>query len=244
MQKLEIGSSTVSLGSPIKLINYPTNAYTDAQIDDCIVSRKNLPWEQGTRMQIRARFSHEADELVGTAGFGFWNRPFADPTIKYPTLPRAAWFFFGSPPHNCLPFTTEGVSGWYAATLDGTSWQSISMIPFAPFVLLGNQFPKIRKKIWPKVMERSRVSHKPVSASMTEFQTYELEWRHDGCEFRVDNKTILSTPNSPQKNMTFVCWIDNQFMQVKATGKMKAGVLPLAQTQWLEIAHLSVEKII
>ena len=90
------------------------SGYTDAQIDDCVGRRKGYPWRPGTRLALRARFSHEADALVGTAGFGFWNAPFGDPTVPWPTLPQAAWFFFGSPPNDLPPLSVQRpiARGW------------------------------------------------------------------------------------------------------------------------------------
>ncbi len=47
--------------------------YADAQIDDYgeYGGRDGFRWQAGVSLQLRARFSHEADELKGTAGFGF-----------------------------------------------------------------------------------------------------------------------------------------------------------------------------
>ena len=69
--------------------------------------RRDFPHFPGTELSLRARFSHPANTLKGTAGFGFWNAPFGDPTVRWPALPQATWFFFASEP-NDLPFAESG----------------------------------------------------------------------------------------------------------------------------------------
>ncbi len=221
------------------------HGYGDAQIDDYGLvenGRKNYPWQRGVQMQLRARFSHGVDELRGTAGFGFWNAPFGDPTVKWPALPQAVWFFFGSPP-NDLPLVLQGKgNGWFASTLDATTRCAKWLIPLAPFVLLGNQNGRIRDKIWPKVRERLGITFAPLEVEMTAWHEYRLQWLDSGCAFWVDGRLILQTPHSPQGPLGFVCWLDNQYMIVTNRGRFGWGTLLLPEAQWMEIADLRIDQ--
>ena len=90
------------------IVNPLATGYTNAQIDDYGGTRqRRFRHSSGTTMTVKARFSASAENLRGTAGFGFWNAPFADPTAARPALPQAVWFFFASPP-NYLPFARHG----------------------------------------------------------------------------------------------------------------------------------------
>ena len=63
----------------LRLQNDPTTAttYSNAQIDDYQgLARRDFIWQPPLTLTVTARFSHGADALRGTAGFGFWNDPF------------------------------------------------------------------------------------------------------------------------------------------------------------------------
>ena len=217
--------------------------YHDAQLDDYGLvqnGRAHYRWQPGVELSIEARFSHNTDELLGTAGFGFWNAPFGDPTVKWPALPKAVWFFFGSPP-NDLPLALDGAGkGWFASTLDATSRRAKWMIPLAPFVVLLNQNGRLRRKIWPWVHQRLGMSFAPIESPLTEWHEYRLCWLESGCTFWVNGKLILETSQSPQGPMGFVCWIDNQYMIVTKRGRLGWGTLTLEQPQWMEIRKLEI----
>ncbi len=73
--------------------------YSNAQVDDYRgLSRRRFPWRPPAKLTVRARFSHPAGHLKGTAGFGFWNDPFLMTGARLPALPQAIWFFYASPP--------------------------------------------------------------------------------------------------------------------------------------------------
>ena len=217
--------------------------YTDAQIDDCTGRRKEYPWSPGSQFTVRARFSHEAAQLVGTAGFGFWNAPFGDPSIPWPTLPKATWFFFGAPP-NDLPLAHNGPGqGWFAATLDATTWQAIGLAPLAPIVLLLNQFTRLRRKIWPWVQKQLQISFQPIRESMMAWHEYQLIWRESGCDFLVDGRLIHQTPFSPRGPLGFVCWIDNQYMVARENGRFRWDTIPVTTPQFLEVDNLQIGEI-
>lgn len=231
--------------NPLKLqLPICPTGYSDAQIDDYGGKRRAAyPWRPGTRLQLTARFSHEADKLLGTAGFGFWNAPFGDPTVPWPALPQAAWFFFGSPPNDLPLAKKEAGRGWYAATLDAARWQAVGLLPLAPPVLLLNQFAVPRQKIWPWVQKHLQISFQSIGETMSDWHAYQLEWQEDGCGFWLDGRLIHQTPFSPRGPLGFVCWMDNQFMVVKPNGRFRWGTLPIHDPQWLELSRLAITQI-
>jgi len=218
--------------------------YADAQIHDygrIPYRRHTLPWSPGCHLQLNARFSHPASELIGTAGFGFWNAPFADPSLKRPALPQATWFFFASAP-NDLPFAPHGPGrGWFAATIDATTLRALSWAPFAPGVLLLNQFSPIRKRLWPNVQHALGISFAPIELDLQAWHRYELDWQTDSCHFRINGEEIMNTIHSPRGPLGFVCWIDNQYMIATANGRFRWGTLKTSSTQWLEVSDFMIK---
>ncbi len=233
-----------SLEAPLRLEIPPiSQGYADAQIDDYGLvqhGRSHYPWQPDVTLTIRARFSHPGGELLGTAGFGFWNAPFGDPTVRWPALPRAVWFFYGSAP-NDLPLATEGPGrGWYAATLDAGTGRALAVAPLAPAVVLLNRYGRFRRQFWPSIQDRLGISFAPIAVDMTDWHEYRLDWRRDGCDFWVDGRSLWHTPHSPRGPLGFVCWVDNQYMIVTEYGRVRWGTLNTSSTQWLEITELTI----
>ena len=230
----------VRLGIPAE-----PDGYTNAQIDDYGGKRRrDYPWQAGAGvcLSLRARFSHPADQLAGTAGFGFWNAPFGDPTTPWPTLPQATWFFLAGRPNN-LPLNPHGPGqDFFASTLDATTWRALRLAPLAPPVVLLNRIHSFKEKFWPKVQHQLGMSYQQIDQiDLTKWQTYKIHWKKSGCTFIINGEIVLETTQSPRGPLGFVCWIDNQFMQVTPTGRVQAGVTPLKQDQWLEIDQLSLK---
>ena len=246
LRYLELNGGRVSDGKIWRLTLPPTaQGYADAQIDDygTASGRGSYPWQPGTMISLRARFSHGRDSLVGTAGFGFWNAPFGDPTVRFPALPQAAWFFFASSPSD-LPFAPNGPGrGWFAATIDAGTINALLTAPLAPAVLLLNQVQNLRKRIWPWLRRRLQISFAPLPSPMTDWQGYELLWMPEGCTFSIGGEVVLQTAYSPRGPLGFVCWIDNQYMVATAHGRFGWGVLPTEKKQTLEVADLTVSSI-
>ncbi|MCB8921814.1 MAG: hypothetical protein H6662_09535 [Ardenticatenaceae bacterium] len=249
MRRLELGGGFVEKNGLWRFVLPPlSSGYADAQIDDYgrsenkhPPSRRHYPWNPGTHLKIRARFSHDVSSLRGTAGFGFWNAPFGDPTVRWPALPQAAWFFFASAPTD-LPLAPLGSvgRGWFAATLDASSRRALAFIPLAPAVLLLNQFPRLRQRIWPAVQQRLGMSFAALPVNMTDWHTYELHWQPFGSTFVVDDAVILQTRHSPHGSLGFVCWLDNQYLVATANGRFSSGTLPITETQWMEVERLEI----
>jgi hypothetical protein len=108
-----VGAGALEREGPVLrflLVNATAARYSNAQIDDYRGRpRRRFPWRPPVRMTVRARFSHPAGVLRGTAGFGFWNDPFMMTGARLPALPRAVWFFYASPPSDMkLDLETPG----------------------------------------------------------------------------------------------------------------------------------------
>jgi hypothetical protein len=245
LRELEINGGRVDQGDTYHLVLPETSeGYADAQLDDYGgLRRKNYLWHQGTRMELRARFSHEKRELVGTAGFGFWNAPFGDPTMGLPALPKAAWFFFASEQSN-LPLALSGAGrGWFASTLDSTRAKALVLAPLAPFFILLNNSSRVRRLLWPFIRDRLEISYQEVPVEIDKWHSYRLCWMVDGCEFWVDGKSTLRTTFSPAGPMGFVCWIDNQYLVASPSGRFRWGTIPVAKKQWLEVSDLNLAAV-
>jgi len=242
---LESGGGRVSGGDALRFtLPAGATAYADAQIDDTggphPPGTSRFAHRPGVALSLRARFSHAADTLQGTAGFGFWNAPYGDPTQRRPALPAAVWFFFASAA-NDLPFAPPPGHGWFAATLDATTPRALALLPLAPTVLLLNQFAPLRRRLWPAVRHRLGIHAAPLAVDLRQWHDYRLEWRRDGGCFFVDGVRVFTTPAAPRGPLGFVCWLDNQYLVLTPRGRFRAGVLPLAEEQWLEVAGLRIE---
>lgn len=242
MDEREINGGRVERGEGWRLsLPVTTAVYANAQLDDYggKNGRSAYPWHPGLTLTLQARFSHPAHELVGTAGFGFWNAPFGDSSQRWPALPQAVWFFFGSPPTD-LPLAAQGAGrGWFAATLDAARPRAWGLAPLAPAVVLLNRLPSVRRRLWPWVQQRLGISYAPLTTALTEWHHYSLVWLHEGCTFAVDGKIVAQTSHAPRGPLGFVCWLDNQFLLVTPNGRLRWGVLPTKQPQWLECKDIS-----
>jgi hypothetical protein len=178
--------------------------------------------------------------MQGTAGFGFWNAPYGDPSRRRPALPQAAWFFYASEP-NDLPFAPDNPGrGWFVSTIGVTPVAAVSLLPISLFVFALNRFDSLRRRIWPAVRVRMGISAAPVNQDMTEWHEYTLNWEDDNCRFAVDGQLVLDSPHSPRGSLGFVCWLDNQFLVLTPRGRFRSGVLSTMADQWLEVADLQL----
>jgi hypothetical protein len=229
----------------LRFVNLVTTseAYTNAQIDDYQgLPRRRFPWRPPLRMTVRARFSHPEGQLSGTAGFGFWNDPFAMTERRIPTLPRAIWFFYGSPPSDMRLDANVPGRGWKAATIDALRPTALYLAPLAlPAALLMNLRPLYRA-LWPPIQRALNVRESSVEASMTEWHTYVIDWGLERSAFSVDGEVVLDGAPSPRGRLGFVMWLDNQYMVVKPWGRFGWGLLEEPARQWLEVDWLEIEK--
>lgn len=216
--------------------------YANAQLDD--YQGATFRWGKGTRFAARARFSAEADALVGTAGFGFWNAPFGPGTGSRIRLPGAVWFFYASSASD-LPLAPLGEqgNGWFAATIDAHTLRALRWAPLIVPVLVLNQFYALRRFLWPLIRRDLNISFERLTVSMRAWHTYEIEWRDEQTLFMVDGAPVLVTPRSVGGSLGFVTWIDNQAMVLTPRGKVWWKTESVERPQWLEIERLVTEPV-
>ena len=216
--------------------------YHDAQISDYEgLKRSNFPWSPPVTMRVAASFSHSSDQLRGTAGFGFWNHPFM-PGERFFRLPRATWFFFGSPPNNMA--LAKGVPGygWKAATFDASRLAFLGLAPFAPLGFLLMRVPWLYQKLWPLGQWSLGVSEQQLAIDITQTHHYELEWLPNAVYFRVDGEEIHRAPYSPKGPLGFIAWLDNQYAIVTPQGQLQQGFIPITARQWMTLSSIEFEK--
>jgi hypothetical protein len=231
-------------GSSLRLINTPNTAgsYSNAQLDDYQgLARRNFLWQPPLDMTIRARFSHPAGTLRGTAGFGFWNDPFLMTGSRSPALPRVVWFFYSSPPSNMkLDLHTPG-HGWKAATLDAIRWPFFALLPTAPIAIPCMNIGWLYRTFWPIGQRAISVSEALLPVEMTEWHTYHLRWQANQVTFSVDSQPVLVCNTAPKGPLGFVLWLDNQYMVVTPWGRFGYGLVSTEEEQWLEVSQVEIE---
>ena len=232
-------------GDVLRLVIRQASAsqYSDAQLDDTKgLVQRHFPWSPPLELTVTARFSHSGDELKGTAGFGFWNDPFMMSGRRPPALPRAAWFFFSAPPSDLKLDTSTPGSGWKAATIDATGLRALAWAPLAPVWVALMGLPSLYRRLWPPVQRSLRIRELALSADMTGWHDYRLDWLPDRCRFSVDGHCVLEAP-SPSGRMGFVLWIDNQYMVAKPWGRFAWGLVEMPGEQWMEVRRLSIANL-
>jgi hypothetical protein len=240
LRVLEVNGGQV-LDGPVTRFLLPAgiSGYADAQVDDYGQSA-NFRNRPGTILNIQARFSHPADSLLGTAGFGFWNAPYGDPSFKRLALPQAVWFFFASRPAD-LPFASGSPGrGWFAATIDASTSRALIAIASAPLMLVLNQITSLRRRLWPAFRHQLGIASVPLDLDLRSWHEYRLEWQKDHCRFEVDGQTVLLTEQSPRGPLGFVCWLDNQYLVLSPRGRFRAGTLALPEEQYMEVKELKL----
>jgi hypothetical protein len=243
--------SLLPTGSALRflLAGASSESYSNAQIDDYQrLHRRAFIWHPPVRMIVRARFSASADQLRGTAGFGFWNDPFMMTEKRLPALPRAAWFFYASPASNMkLDMQTPG-HGWKAATLDARSPAALAWAPLTPLAVPLMNIRPLYRTLWPSIQRALKVREVPVEIDMTHWHTYALEWDLARARFGLAGEEgspvslILDAP-SPGGPLGFVMWLDNQYLVVTPWGRLGWGLLDVPEPQWMEVAKITIEPV-
>ncbi len=215
--------------------------YHNAQITDYRYGEYAFTCEPPVTVTVTARASRA--DLIGTAGFGFWNHPLSPDLRRFPRLPTALWFFFGAPPHNlCLAFDSPG-HGWKAQAVDAAHWRAAALAPVALPLMLAMKIPALYRWVYPSIQKTLKVSEAILPPETLETDhTYQIIWYKDGCRFLVDGSPVLETPYSPIGKLGFIAWIDNQYMIATPQGHFRWGVTPLSIEQSLFIRSIRVER--
>ena len=211
---------------------------SDAEIDDHrTVPRFKLPWMPPLRMTVCARFSHRAGQLLGTAGFGFWNDPF-DWVGNVQVPPNALWFFYASPQSDMAFVRDVRGHGWKAAMLNGGRVDGLTMA-------LGNlvfRLPGMSKIVFNLAQTRIR-AHEAIldGVTLTDWHVYRIDWLPQEARFFVDDIEVARTPNPPRAPLGFVAWIDNNFTAMGPGSDFSFGRMAIAQRQWMELSRVRIE---
>lgn len=244
LYRYTVGNGTITTeDDAVRLCNGPTSrhAYTNAQFDDYQpLSRGDFLQRPPRTLSLRARFSHNAGDLRGTAGFGFWNDPFGMSGHRWPTLPRALWFFFSGTTSNMALAQNVPGPGWKAATIDAWRWPFLLLAPTAPLAMPLMKIPTLYKYLWPIGQRAIGVAENMVVLDMTRWHHYQIEWQPHSVCFAVDGRTILKTKCSPRGPLGLVIWKDNQAMTVTPWSLPRHQVVACNQEQWLELADVHV----
>ena len=253
MDKLRIRTTP---GSEVKetapgswLLSLPSGkagAYRWAQLDDYIhLARSAFLWRPPLRMEISARVS--SGHVPGTWGFGLWNDPFnvsagiGGTGRRLPAFPNCAWFFYASPDNYLALGDTHPAQGFLAATFSSPLIPPVFLaagVPFLPLLAVKPAARMIRRFLRLLVKE----SAAQLSVDVTQWHTYQLEWRAGEVRFLVDGAVQFLTPVSPLGRLGLVLWIDNQFAAFPPDGRARFGSLDSPEPVWLELSAISVHE--
>lgn len=238
--RTEIGGGIVeALGAGFRLTVPPTPAtrYVDAQISS-YRSKADFSYRPPLRMTVRAWL--EGKQALGTAGFGFWNHPFA-PGERGFRLPQATWFFFGSPPNDMRLALDLPGHGWKCATIDATRPAFFALLPTAPLGFLLMRVPALYRRLWPIAQRAINVSEFALEAAILhEPHHYSLEWTPGQVLFSVDGQLVHQAGVAPRGPLGLIAWIDNQYAVVTPQGRFGFGLLPVTAPQALIIDQVEI----
>ncbi|MCS6909255.1 MAG: hypothetical protein NZM11_01610 [Anaerolineales bacterium] len=243
---VEIGGGRVSriseVGWRLSLPPLGARQYADAQLDDYGRSaRHKLPDSPPVALRLQARTSHP--QPLGTLGFGFWNNPFTLTGGGVLAAPNTVWFFYASPPSDLA--LAEGVPGfgWKAATLNAGRYPSPLLAPAAAVAVALTFVPGLGAPVMAAARRFVQACEALLDdVALTEWHTYEIDWRKTEAVFRVDGVERLRSPAPPHGPLGLVLWIDNQYAIASRAGRFGFGLCATPEEQWLEIEDVQLLK--
>jgi hypothetical protein len=238
-------------GSSLKFVtgNAASDRYSNSQIDDYQgLPRSRFAWYPPLRLTVRARFSHAAEQLRGTAGFGFWNDPLLMTQKRLPAMPRAVWFFYASAPSH-MKFDIDAPGhGWKAASIDAQRGATLVWAPLAPLLVPLMNLGPVYSTCWPHIQRALRIREAVIPVDMTRWHTYVLHWGKEYSRFRLvgegagSSGPLLAAP-SPRGPLGFVMWQDNQYLALTPWGYIRWGLLDVPSRQWMEVDHVEISPL-
>ncbi|MBI5878665.1 MAG: hypothetical protein HZB53_13530 [Chloroflexi bacterium] len=240
--RFAVGHARVVEGSgPLSLVvgPAPSDALTDAELNDHrLYERGRWPWRPPLRMTVRARASHPAGELSGTAGFGFWNAPFAIDAGAVDS-PQAIWFFHASPPSFMSMSPNGHGTGWRAQVL------AVPRVPKLALVAAGAAWyllKPLRPLFYRAAQTQVGGGEAPVPMSLAEWHVYRIDWRREGVAFFVDDQRVFATRAAPRGPLGFCAWIDNSVLDVRGE-HFASGYVAIEHRQLLELSEVRIEPL-
>ncbi len=224
----------------------PAGNYRLAQLDDYMHRPRNtFLWQEPVEISLQARVS--SSNIPGTWGFGFWNDPFnlslglGGTSRRLPALPNTAWFFNASK-HNYLSFRSDlPAQGFLAACFSSPKIPGLLLSPAALLLPL-LAFPVTAKLFRRAVRRLVTESAAVLTLDVTQWHTYQLEWRSHCIRFRIDDQLYHETNCSPRGPLGLVIWIDNQFAAFPPNGRMTFGTLETKEPEILEIRTFKISQ--
>ena len=213
---------------------------SDAEMDDHrTVPRERLAWKPPLQLSIRARMSHPAGEMLGTAGFGFWNDPF-DWAGNVQAPPNALWFFYASPQSDMAFDPSARGHGWKAATLNAGRADPVTMA-IGNFVF---QLPGMSKLVFAVAQTQIHAHEKILDEiALTDWHDYQIDWSEREARFRVDGAEVFIAPNPPRMPLGFVAWVDNNAAVMGPGREFEFKRIAIGQRQWMELEYVKIEKL-
>jgi hypothetical protein len=239
MHVTQAGSGIVRMEEAVTHLHIPVsdrNGYSNAQITS-YRTRKELNYAPPLRMEVTA---WAEGRLHGTAGFGFWNHPYA-PGEGIFRLPKAVWFFHATPPNNMA--LAKGVPGygWKAATFNAMRWQFFALLPAAPVGFLVMRVPVLYHLLWGIGQRAIGVSEHLLDPNLIYSpHHYAIEWLPYEVRFYVDGAEVYRTAMSPSGKLGFVAWVDNQYAVVTPQGRFQWGLVGTSQPQTLHLERIQI----
>ncbi|HXF68968.1 MAG TPA: hypothetical protein VNK89_04105 [Thermoflexus sp.] len=212
--------------------------YADAQLDDYEGAR--FAWRPPVRLTVEARFSRPAEELVGTAGFGFWNAG-AMPGA-FTGLPSAVWFFFASPPSHVALDPSDPGRGWLAMVWRSPGgWRFPFPIPLARALQRLLERPGLSRAAIAAGRRWMAASQRSIPIDLTQWHRYDIRWRRAEVIFEVDGEEVQRVPFAPGGPLGFVAWIDNQYLRIDPFTGLSGGFLSVLTTQALVLRRVEIQ---
>jgi len=225
--------------------------YSDAQIDDyTMLGRKEYLWRPPLRMTVRARFSHNAagveatettkNVLRGTAGFGFWNKPFTMQGHWF-TKPQAVWFFYSAPPSNMA--LVPGLPGWgWKVQVINTTGAGVVANALPAAVAAGYARLTSSQPAGHAVQRFTGAHEQIITDPMKDWHTYTLEWLEHESTFWIDDTLLYKAHTAPTQPLGFVAWLDNEYAVVTPRGELNFGKATCGK-QWLDMDSVTIEHL-
>lgn len=218
--------------------------YHLAQLDTYAgTPRRRFTQHAPLQLRLQARASHTS--LPGTWGFGLWNDPFGlslgfGGSGQLPALPNAAWFMFASPRNHLSLDNALPGNGGHAAVYRSPRIPSLLLAPgilALPLLALPAAARGLRRAASTIVQQEAAA----LTSDPTEWHNYELLWRADHMEFKVDGVSVLHSAITPQAPLSLLLWLDNQYAAWLPDGRMHYGVEAPQPDSWIEIRDLQVQ---
>lgn len=237
-------ASVLQTDDSIQLLHpaHDASDYHNAQISNYDTQRI-FTLRPPLRLSLRAQAN--TSDIRGTAGFGFWNHPFAPNETRF-DVPQAVWFFFSSSESDMALAKDVAGHGWKAATFNAKQWAFWSLLPTAPIAMPLMNIKVAYDALWSIGQRAIGVSEKALDPSMlTEDHHYQIDWLPDRAIFRIDGDIVHEAiANIPNNALGFVAWIDNQYAIVSPKGRFGFGMVDVPHPQHLTLRDIQLESLV